>query len=256
MLLPFQNPSSLSLLPLQNAGLEAVFYDLGCLSSSDMQRLSQPATNIGNYLIYFPGEALHLLESPSDCAELLGDQSFDICLAGIGSSLLGLAAMMKQVSKQTNCMTLGVISHYGLVNLQLSLSSYLWSNSMFGFWQEPKTTLIKPSMQNCQAIIDLLSSDDLKPKKIIAHSRGAYLAREALTYLGASDGNRFAKLQFITLGAVIDFPSGIEARQYIGEFDWLGRFYSDLSIEHISIKGVGHHMNPIFPGCLPLDLVR
>ena len=36
-------------------------------------------------------------------------------------------------------------------------------------------------------------------------------------------------------------------KQYLGAFDWLGRARSSLGVEHESVPGAGHHLNPSFP---------
>lgn len=252
---PFIYSPAINFLSYRNAGVEAVFYDLGQLTEADTQNLQQDTAKPSDYVLYVPGEPVRLLNGPIECALALNGQPFDVCLAGVGSSILGVAAMLKQVAKQNTRAGIGVISDFGLLNFQFDLGRYMWSTGGFGSSSKPDEGSMLPDEGSCQSLVDLLLCDDLDLREVVAHSRGAYLLRESLRLAGPKVLEKHSDLKIITLGGVVDFGEAADVTQYIGELDWMGRLYSDLGVKHEDVRYCGHHLNPSIPASMPLEFL-
>jgi hypothetical protein len=84
-----------------------------------------------------------------------------------------------------------------------------------------------------------------KIKLLVGHSKGNYSIENALEGWAGSPN---AKLQIVTLGAVIWFPSQFtDLQQFIGEIDYFGMLNSRIFVQRIGVPGAGHSLNTALP---------
>ena len=130
-----------------------------------------------------------------------------------------------------------------------------------------------------RALYDVLLAGPPRLRLLVGHSKGNLLISFVLNHMKDELGDRairlrearhpfFDHLTVVTLGAVVDIPTGafaMETHQFLGQLDWLGQLNSDrsppffgaIAIEHEMIPGAGHHLNPMFPCSLSVaDALR
>jgi hypothetical protein len=116
---------------------------------------------------------------------------------------------------------------------------------------------------------EILVAGPPRLRLLAGHSRGNLLISFVLNHLSDDLGDGVSWLRrprhplsdhlvVVTLGAVVDIPSrelNLHTHQFLGQFDWLGQmnslryppFLGAIANEHETIKGAGHHLNPIIP---------
>jgi hypothetical protein len=106
-----------------NSSLDAVFYDLGALTSEEQSALSAYSNPEGSVIIVHPGESKQridcfmpwkFVEQQRDAS---GCQVDALVVAGVGSSALGTAALARNVADYLRRPVAGVVSGFGMSDL-------------------------------------------------------------------------------------------------------------------------------------------
>ena len=106
-----------------NSSLDAVFYDLGALTSEEKSELSAYSNPEGSILIVHPGGSRMRIESlmpwhfvEQQCGSS-GVQVDTLAVAGVGSSALGTAALARNVADYLGRPVAGIVSGFGMSDL-------------------------------------------------------------------------------------------------------------------------------------------
>lgn len=250
--LPFFSP-----IPTFNAGLESYHYETSLLAAEEHQYLLRAGRRKHHYIVLIPGKQVKLAVSPGEVIESLEGQPAIISVAGLGSSLLGAAAFAKSLERHFAKPVVAVIVHYGLINLQAGLTRAYWGLSGTKAAQGGVAAVAPylPNAEDCEALRLLLMDENMVCTNLVGHSRGALVIQKVLNEMVQAPPALKGASGVVTLGAVVRLPGWIHARQLVGEYDWQARAFSDLTIAHESVKSSGHHLNPLFPGHLSLELL-
>jgi hypothetical protein len=102
----------------RNQAVDSIFYDVSALTFDEWLRLSPVADKKGKIIVVSPsGKATPIRHYESSEAFLLSDDwrnVFAIAIAGVGSSVIGTAALARSVADACQADVAGVVSGYGL----------------------------------------------------------------------------------------------------------------------------------------------
>jgi hypothetical protein len=213
-----------------------------------------------------------------------GQDVHTLCIAGVGSSALGSAALARNVADATGRPAATVVSGYGTAD---ALTDALGGWFLF----EPVNRLrhqfeflakllgkqpgSRRNFELIQSLIEVpFSSDDtvaalalllhpeLRFNLLVGHSKGNLVLAEALNGLVRPKPAEaaLAKVQrIVTLSAAIFMPDVFEHGQItdvMGDWDVLGRLNSSPEVRiDKQIPFAGHHTNTEIPGHLPVEAV-
>ena len=113
----------------RNAALDAVFYDVGCVTPAEAELISPWLAREGALLIIPPsGQAPLALCGTLQDFDNNGGRKIDVLtVAGVGSSALGSAAFARNVADALGRPVAAVVSGYGLADLLTeALGGYYW----------------------------------------------------------------------------------------------------------------------------------
>jgi hypothetical protein len=280
------------LVPLQqrNTFFDAWFYDVTALTADERLSLDPLANAEGSLIVVPPTDTAKPIRHYRSIDDLLANERGPIrglAIAGVGSSVLGTAALARNVADARQADCLGIVSGYGVVDLFTeALGGWFFYGAVDAAKQALKTAIERPRRQydaarraqnaHCRngsvshplesriggsdasaaiALIGHLPSLDL----IVGHSKGALILDFALEHLAqrsSVEADCFARLRIVTLGAVVDLPKKFKHRhQYIGAVDWFGGMNSRISVDHERVRGSWHHLNRRLPMHLDVPAV-
>lgn len=266
----------------RNAFFDAWFYDVTSLSAAERALLNPLTHREGTLVVVPPSDSYEAIRCYRSVADLIANEHAAIravAVSGVGSSVLGTAALARNVAdgSQGNC--IGVVSGYGAADM---LSEALGGWFFYGAADAAKHMMksaiefprriaddrlraakaaSKPAIRHplgsrvggsdassVIALLSNLSSIDL----VVGHSKGALLLDFALEHIAskwdAETADLANRLRIVTLGAVVDLPRAFRRRhQMIGGVDWFGGMNSRSDVPHERIPGAWHHLNRQLP---------
>jgi hypothetical protein len=269
------NPAVLGLdlaLFTPNAWVDAAFYNVGCLSADELRMLAW----LGKYHNEPPGTIVRV--APADKGNRARikvvmaqdwhghlDHSIDtVVVPGVGSSILGAAALAMDVADQTGKQVAGVVTGTGA-------SGTIIDGLIGWYWYTPINKLddslislahdAAGAAQIDQGVVEL-ARDAAGPRtpeevlthlltlpnivRVIAHSKGSLQLGPVVEAASDRLRQRAQHLKVGTLGAVIALPPCVDACQVLGELDWLGQLVSVPRAQHL-LPGRSHSLNPNLP---------
>jgi len=279
-------------LPLKqrNYLLDSLFYDVGSLTPAEIASLSPETDREGSVIVVPPTAAAQPIRHYRTALRFMNNDGRDIraiVVAGVGSSVVGTAALARNVADAFNCDVAGVVTGYGLTDL---LSEALGGWFVFGMSDRMRleletrlAALRTPLPDKISAtlgdlgvgiadpfgdriadtpdvavLLDILIAHPPKLELLLGHSKGSLLIDFVLERFLAEAGPDHPlcrKLQVITVGAVAGLPAAFtRTRQLLGEYDGLGRINSRCDVPFETVRGAGHHLNRAIP--FHLDLQR
>lgn len=270
-----------------NAWVDAVFYNVGCLAPGEIEALAhlgkrqgEPLGTLVRVAPDLPGERPRIRvlidKDWQDRADEFLDGVDTIVVAGVGSSILGTAALAKDVADRLGKPVAGVVTGFGASGTLLDgLVGWTWYTPLNGLDQflmsvEHGSTI---PAEIDRRFLDLEGSfigpwapDEMLPRllkrpnivRAIGHSRGSLQLGMAVLTARAELADRAEAgnpVRVGTLGAVAALPQFVEPSQILGEADWLGRSVSMFILATRQyLPGRSHTLNPALVDLLPISL--
>lgn len=270
----------------RNEFFDLLFYDTDALTEVERASLSPLTQREGSIVVVGPGDSGQAIDSFVDFEQFTRSRHASIqavALAGVGSSVLGTAALARNVADAFDMPVAGIVSGYGVSDLMLeAMGGWFFYGAidvyrhelrdMLDQWDDVRKSFAKsmllskpvkqdqirpPRITDVRTLLAMLSTPDSKIRLLVGHSKGSLLADFALERFNSDlkgKGHRYHDLlNIVSLGAVAAFPPEFQRlHQFIGEIDWFGGLNSRMDVPHISVPGAWHHLNTQFPYHLPV----
>ncbi|MCB1680782.1 MAG: hypothetical protein KDI65_02500 [Alphaproteobacteria bacterium] len=257
----------------RNTILDAIFYDVGCVTKHEIPSLVFWLAQEGAILIVPPtGQGtLSVSNGKQEFFDKGGREVAALAVAGVGSSALGAAAFARNIADALGAPVAAVISGYGMSDvLTEALGGFFWFGALNSIRHtlegldrltnaaESEAALTATEnlawtrlSKDTATLIDLLSDRDFKPPYLIGHSKGNLVISEALYALeNMGDVKELAKRsRIITISAKIGMPTAFrQVLDIMGQWDGFGALNSrpDIPADYI-VPGAWHSTNPDFP---------
>lgn len=193
-----------------------------------------------------------------------------VIVAGVGSSMLGAAALAKDIADRLNRCVVGVVPGTGLLSAPIDgffgLFKYGPLNLLVNHWMS-LSQLFKSTDKEDPLVVAHTgdaSKNDLPQvvlqelirrssvKRLIGHSKGSLELSNAVAAEEKSLLNRADKLRIGTIGAVMALPRYVDCCQVLGSFDELGLLNSRVNVPRNIVWGASHWLNPQIPLALSI----
>jgi hypothetical protein len=270
----------------RNALFDSAFYDVNKLTEKEKNQLSPLADREGAVIYVPPGESGLEISHFANMNEFLA-QHFQnvqaVVVAGVGSSVIGTAALARNVANVYGIPVAGVVSGYGAADL-ISEAFGGWffygatdaikqkmRESMNAWWdifRLPENANTKLQTQanskylgkDIEALFSLLDKSPPNLSLLVGHSKGDLLLDYALERFALQQNGKshkyFDALNIATFGAVSDMPREFnKVFQFLGAIDWFGGSNSRFDIPHIMVPNAWHHLNTDLPYHLSVEQV-
>lgn len=267
----------------RNAILDAIFYDIGKVSSDEARAISPWLAREGAILIVPPtgGAPLQLCAGTDDFFARGGGSVRILAVAGVGSSALGSAAFARNVADACRQPVAAVVSGYGLADLVTEAAGgWFWFGALNrlrhqfeeldawsrgtrgditeGRFPDTGVSLRRLSLDT-RIVCDLLADRRARFSLLTGHSKGNLVISEALYALQGEPGGSpvAADTWFVTVSAAIALPNRFRnIIDVMGEMDWFGALNSTpgIGIEKRCLLA-WHHTNTELPFHLPVTQV-
>lgn len=279
-------------LKVRNTALDWLFYDVGSLTRTEFEFLYQQTNREGSILVVNPTDADRDLgvQKFSDYQALRaepGELLQHFCIAGVGSSDVGAAAMARNLADVKQAPVGAIVAGYGVADLvsealggwfflgsanrmmktlhdrehrySSTIASLQETTDAFSDSRGSEVASVVSGNPDSDALLKLLLDEDRHIDTILGHSKGclsiAY-ALQALALSRQSDAIAKAKqAKVVTTGAVVELPNDFSnVDQFLGSIDWFGGMNSRLGIEHVKVPGAWHHLNTRLP--MHMDIAK
>ena len=236
---------------------DRVFYDVGSLTPDDLKVLAPLTFEEGDIIVVSPsgeGRKIRHYKHTFRFMNKEGQNIRAIVLAGVGSSVLGTAALARNVADTYNFDVAGIVAGLGGLDLPAEAMGgwfALGLQERIGFRY---TDIVAPTA-DVKTLVDILLADPPQLELLVGHSKGSLLIDFALEQFveelqDVPDPSRYDplidRLNIATLGAVVSpherFRKNV--RQFMGQLDHLGWLNSHLDVTYEEVPGAGHHLNP------------
>lgn len=267
---------------IRNTGMDALYYDIKCLSAEEVFYLSDSLAAEGLILIVPPkgGPMLTICESIDEYVLRGGRDVTALAVAGIGGSALGAAAFARNVADAIGAPVAAVVSGFGLGDLvneamggaflfgwlgglrhQCERIDNLVGRPRIGAHAHRGENLPVEANDGCldvDTVGALLGDSRLGFRLLASHSRGSLVLADALQALCEGNPSRAQALgeqaRVVTFGARLPMPPAFtRVTSVIGEYDWFGELNSRQDIATgVKVPFGGHSTNTDMPGGLPV----
>lgn len=264
----------------RNSVLDALFYDIGNVTSEEASMLGVILAAEGALLLVPPtgGGHIRCFDSVEDYVGNGGASVKVLAVAGVGSSALGSAAFARNIADALGEPVCAVVSGYGLADaLTEGLGGFLWFGALnrlrHGFeWldrlreqgviAEPTTALTAPPMsasplarwsKDVKSVAALLQRPDLEFSLLTGHSKGNLVLSEALFALKQANPAQLARIgartRIVTVSAQIAMPPACKSViDVMGALDGFGLMNSTPGIRTDRwVPMAWHHTNSEHP---------
>jgi hypothetical protein len=270
-------------LPIEerNQLIDVAFDDTEALTPRERAGLS-PLIDLKGTIVVVPprGAGRAIRPYPNALRFMLkeGNTVGAIAVAGVGSSVLGTAALARTVADCYGIDVAGIATGYGLSDLLVeALGGWFVYGQIDRFRHaadlvaekllhpppqaaenlEPGVTVLFVATGNSDVgtLLDVLLARPKNLRLLVGHSKGNLLISYALNHMvdemGGEHHPLYDELAVVTLGAVVGLPNEFERQhQFLGEYDWFGALNSELDVAHRKVPRAWHHLNPRVPFCL------
>lgn len=270
----------------RNNLLDRVFYDVSGLNVDEQAELSPLTDREGTVLLVYPTKARTKFDHFRNALQLYlhkRNEVEGIAVAGVGSSVLGTAALARNVADAIDAPVAGIVSGYGVSDLMaealggwfffgaIDRNKYKAESLMAALsrggsaaaadstgetmkWSNAKLDGL-PLQSDTTALLDLLEAGLPNLNWLVGHSKGCLLIDFVLERYARERADQpdplYDRLNVVTLGAVVDLPNKFKkVTQVIGAIDSFGKLNSSLSVRHREVPGAWHHLNRDMPAHL------
>jgi hypothetical protein len=280
--------TTLPFLPLKqrNAALDNLFYDTPSLKPAEMRQLTPLIDIKGSIVVVPPGSSNQPIRHYERALRFMnkeGDNIRAIAIAGVGSSVIGTAALARNVADALACDVAGIVTGYGMSDvitealggwfvfgtldrLRLDLEKFVGkATSPLSELERPDSShamsatgileprlVGQPGFDDVTTLVDILTARPKNLELLVGHSKGSLLIDFVLDQfvdeLEGDDSPLFEQLDVITMGAVVDISRKFrKVKQYLGAIDWFGGLNSELGLPHQLVPNAWHHLNRSIP---------
>lgn len=274
------------LLPVKqrNTILDSLFYDTGSLTPEEVKDLSLLAAREGSIIVVPPTSAHQPIRHYKKALRFMnneGERIRAIAVAGVGSSVLGTAALARNVADARGFDVAGIVTGYGVSDL---MTEALGGWFVFGMADRMRlrvedrvetlaSTLpdkvsgedgekgisfasgfndLIANTPDVATLVDVLLANPPNLELLVGHSKGNllidFVMERFVEELEGEDHPLYERLNVVTLGAVVSLPWRFaKVRQIMGELDWFGGLNSRKDLPYEKVPGAWHHLNPQFP---------
>jgi hypothetical protein len=265
----------------RNQLIDVAFYDVDALTPEEKAGLSPLIDLKGTIVVVPPRAAGRDIRHYTNALRFMlneGDTVGAIAVAGVGSSVLGTAALARSVADFYGIDVAGIITGYGMSDLLAeALGGWFFYGKIDRYRHAAEVVaqkLLNPLPQapenwkprvaalfvvtgnsDVGMLLDLLIARPKNLRLLVGHSKGNLLISYALNHMVEELGRKhhplYDELAVVTLGAVVGLPGEFERQhQFLGEYDWFGALNSELDVAHRKVPRAWHHLNPRVPFCL------
>lgn len=273
----------------RNAFFDVLFYDLGALTTKEKDDLSPWVDREGSVINVSPAASNRTISHYPNVADFLNDRKPSVravVVAGVGSSVLGTAALARNVANAYGIDVAGIVSGYGVSDMIAeAMGGWFFYGATDAIRQEirevinrlprsfsPTGVLPSPSEEisgrtnvtsagrDVDALDAILEASPPRLSILVGHSKGDLLLDAALERFVKKHGKTthrfFDDLRIVTFGALTDIPPQYKrVHQFIGAIDWFGGMNSRFDVPHTKVPNAWHHLNTSLPFHLPAENV-
>ena len=278
---------------LRNALFDSVFYDTSSLSNEEQSKILSNLFEYdeGGMLLVYPADQKKAIEYFGKSKELLAShpELDTVTIPGVGSSVIGAAALARQVADVIGRPAVGIISGYGAADVMSEALGGFFDfgerntvRAMMAHWRdqvaritgEEETDLLKKyEIESTTYLADEPESNTLlnimlrhadKLKVIVGHSKGALNIGNVLPEFVSETKfpeKDYENIAVVTFGCGVALPSQFRnVHQYVGTWDLLGKINTPTVIRnhpekaHLeTIERKGHSLALPDPMHMPVD---
>jgi hypothetical protein len=250
---------ALAPLKVRNRFWDSVFYDVGSLTLDDWEALAPLTFEEGDIVVVPPsgaGQKIRHYKHTFRYMNKEGQNIRAIVVAGVGSSVLGTAALARNVADTYNFDVAGIVTGYGGSDL---ITEALGGWFVFGALDRAGLRFDNERIAktpDVATLVNILLNDPSQLELLVGHSKGSLLIDFVLQWFldelqdvpDSHYENLFNRLNIVTLGAVVSLPERFtNVRQFMGELDDFGEANSHQGVRYKKVPGAWHHLNPQLP---------
>lgn len=267
----------------RNGFADALFYDITKLTASERSLLTPLIEREGSIVVVSPTQTdpldqyIRHYDTADQFLESKDRLVKAIVLAGVGSSVLGAAALARNVANVYQIDVAGVVTGNGMADVmaeaaggwffygavdqaRLEFQKFLeqypqakWllkiaQSATSGIWNK-LPLFVPPGDPDVVTLLKILKAQTENLRLLLGHSKGSLIINYVLERLvsekaGHDHGHAcLEKLQVVTLGTVSDLPGTCRKRQFIGDLDWFGGMNSRTGVMRTLVPNAWHHTN-------------
>lgn len=263
-----QRDAVLNAVQQRNVLLDAVFYDVGCVSESEKPSLAFWLAREGALMIVPPtgGDALSVCADKGAFFDQGGMDVRALAVAGVGSSALGAAAFARNVADALGGPVAAIVSGYGLSDVLTEAMGGFFLFGAFNSLRHRLEGLDSPSVpfgshdsagllrlsKDTATLIDLLADPRFEAPLLVGHSKGNLVISEALYALETREALApvAERCRIVTISAKIGMPGAFKGKviDIMGQWDGFGALNSRPDIPaDLVVPRAWHSTNPAFP---------
>lgn len=249
---------------LANAALDYLFYDTPSLTPEETAQLLGQVHHEGAVLVVESPRGVKGFDSLRQLKRACTNLPKRWCVAGVGSSALGAAALARNLANATGEPVGAIVAGYGMLDLVTEALGGWFLYGVGNRWHQrvddflklsqgiPPGTLAKLRRPQGQQLVPrrddeilqaILEDPDFQVEMLLGHSKGCLSIAETLFRLASPPS-----VQVVTVGAVCEFPPGTEnVHQFLGSLDGFGGLNSRWGIGFEPVIGAWHHLNTSLP---------
>jgi hypothetical protein len=271
----------------RNLFWDTLFYDIEALSPAERAEIATLSDHEGALIVVSPQQSGKGLRYYEDTTAMLSAEKATIggvAIAGVGSSIVGTAALARNVADTYGLDVAGIVSGYGATDL---MAEALGGWFFYGYIDkyrhileimvEKAASAVRaplaataagndarqgaiPRQLDTGTLLDILMANPDKLEILVGHSKGAMLidfVLEEFVHRMNGQAHRFYdELDVVTVSAVVGVPHNFKKTcQIIGALDWFGGMNSlpDLlgdmnpATRPRYVENAWHHLNLELP---------
>ena len=271
----------------RNLFWDTLFYDIEALSPTERAEIATLSDHEGALIVVSPQQSGKGLRYYEDTTAMLSAEKATIggvAIAGVGSSIVGTAALARNVADTYGLDVAGIVSGYGATDL---MAEALGGWFFYGYIDkyrhileimvEKAASAVRaplaataagndarqgaiPRQLDTGTLLDILMANPDKLEILVGHSKGAMLidfVLEEFVHRMNGQAHRFYdELDVVTVSAVVGVPHNFKKTcQIIGALDWFGGMNSlpDLlgdmnpATRPRYVENAWHHLNLELP---------
>jgi len=265
----------------RNEFFDALFYDVAALTREAKNDLSPLLDREGTIIVVPPrssGKRISHYETVGEFLSVERESIRAVAIAGVGSSVLGTAALARNVANAYNIDVAGIVSGYGVSDfIAEAVGGWFFYNATdavrhgireaVNWWDKllefarsaarkdvaaAKAEALLQPPKDIDVLDAILDASPPNLALLVGHSKGDLLMDFALEHFAEkfekSSHPYFEQLRIVTFGAITDLPRQFtNVHQFLGDIDWFGTMNSRLNVRHTRVPDAWHHLNTEIP---------